>query len=127
MTRNLRDIDFLQHIETAIRKILAYTDGKSEQQFLADSVVQDATIRNFEIIGEAVNRLSDSLKDANPGIEWRKINGMRNRLIHGYFDIDLATVFDTVETALPDLLTKIAALRQSLETGTDGQSTRRNE
>lgn len=75
MTPRLRDDDYLQHIEDAIAKIGRFMSGKSDADFLADEFTQDAVIRNLEVIGEAVNKLSDGLKDANPAVPWLNISG----------------------------------------------------
>jgi len=113
VTPRLRDDDYLQHIEDAIAKIGRFMAGKSDTDFLADEFTQDAVIRNLEVIGEAVNNLSDGLKDANPGVPWLSISGMRNRLIHGYISVNLTTVLDTVRIMLPAFRTTVVSLRAS--------------
>ena len=106
------DDDYLQHIEDAIAKIARFMAGKSDNDFMSDDFTQDAVIRNLEVIGEAVNKLGVDLKMANPDIPWIGIGGMRNRLIHGYFSVNLTTVLDTVRIALPAFGAKIASLRK---------------
>ena len=74
------------------QKILSYTNGLSFEQFLLDSKTVDAVIRNFEIIGEAASRLPDEFKDKYPDIEWHRIRGLRNRIVHDYSGIDYEIV-----------------------------------
>ena len=73
-------------------------------------MIQDAVIRNFEIIGEAVKNLSDTLKQEQPSIPWRRIAGMRDKLIHDYFGVDLVMVWKTIEEELPTLHKQIKTL-----------------
>jgi uncharacterized protein with HEPN domain len=90
-----RDRLYLEHIVAAIELIRDYTrEGK--QGFLADRKTQDAVIRQLEIIGEATRQIGDELKSAHPGIPWRAMIGNRDRMIHGYFQVDLARVWATV-------------------------------
>ena len=93
---------FLQHIRDAIARIEAYTvDGR--RAFLADTMVQDAVIRNLEVIGEAVRNLPLDLRRQYPKIPWRSITALRNVLIHEYFGVDLEIVWRVVERRLPSL------------------------
>ncbi|MBM3556523.1 MAG: DUF86 domain-containing protein [Alphaproteobacteria bacterium] len=112
MKRTFDDDDYLQHIEDAIAKIDRYMTGKSDADFLSDEVIQDAIIRNLEVIGEAVSKLSEGLKKGNPDVAWIGISGMRNRLIHGYFNVNLKTVLDTIRVTLPVFLARIRSLRR---------------
>ena len=93
---------YLLHIRDAIDRIIAYTTG-GKDTFLADSKTQDAVIRNLEVIGEAVKNLSDQLKAAYTGVPWRQIAGMRDKMIHKYFGVDLELVWDAVDLDLPAL------------------------
>lgn len=104
-----QDRVYLLHIRDAIRRIRAYTTAGKEA-FLADSKTQDAVIRNLEIIGEAVKQLSAGLKDANPEVPWRRIAGMRDKLIHEYFGVNLRLVWEAVERELPGLLVSTEAI-----------------
>ena len=72
---------------------MAYTNGLSYEQFLADSKTVDAVVRNFEIIGEAANRLPDEIRDRFPNIDWQRIRGFRNRIVHDYMGIDYKIVW----------------------------------
>ena len=86
--------------------------GMSDATFLADDLTQDAIIRNLEIIGEAAGKLSAAFRNANSDVPWQKIAGMRNKLIHGYFSVDMPLVLDTVRVMLPDFRARIEALRR---------------
>ena len=85
-------------------KILLYTEGLSYEQFLNDSKTVDAVVRNFEIIGEAANRLPEDFKERYKNIEWTRIRGFRNRIVHDYFGIDYSIVWQIKETLLPELI-----------------------
>ncbi len=109
--------DFVSHIIEAADRILRYTKGMSREEFFADSLKQDAVIRNIEIIGEAAN----NLLGANPGIAvkypsipFTQIYGMRNRVAHGYFAVSLPMVWDAVEVDVPELRQKIAKVLEEL-------------
>ncbi|MBY0580015.1 MAG: DUF86 domain-containing protein [Burkholderiales bacterium] len=77
-------------------------------------MIQDAVIRNLEIIGEAVTKLGPDLKEQYKHVPWGEIAGMRNRLIHGYFAVNLRIVWDTVKEVLPEFLGKIEAIQSEL-------------
>lgn len=91
-------------------KILNYTESLSFEQFIGDSKTVDAVVRNFEIIGEAANRLPEDFKDSHSEIDWHRIKGFRNRIVHDYFGIDYSIVWKIKESFLPDLLIKLKAL-----------------
>lgn len=91
---------YLSDIVTAIDRILEYT-AAGRQRFLDDQLTQDAVVRNVEIIGEAVRNLSDATRQANPHVPWSKIVGTRDRVIHGYFRVDLDIIWEVVATELP--------------------------
>ncbi|MFD2888607.1 HepT-like ribonuclease domain-containing protein [Chitinophaga cymbidii] len=91
-------------------KILSYTKNLSYDQFVKDSMVIDAVIRNFEIIGEAANRLPEEFKEEHPDIDWHRIRGFRNRIVHDYFGIDYAIVWEIKNAFLPDLILKLRNL-----------------
>ena len=76
-------------------------------------MIQDAAVRNIEIIGEAIRGVTEATRHAHPEIPWKKIAGTRDRVIHGYFRVDIDIVWEIVETELPGLREKIAALLQS--------------
>jgi uncharacterized protein with HEPN domain len=100
---------YLAEIADAIDRALEYTiQGRTA--FLADPKTQDAVIRNIEIIGEAVKRLSAATREAHPEVPWSKIAGTRDRAIHGYFNVDLDIIWDVVETELPSLRERIVTI-----------------
>lgn len=88
-------------------KILDYTNSLSFEDFTKDSKTIDAVIRNFEIIGEAANRLPEEFKEKYPEIDWHRIRGFRNRIVHDYFGIDYAIVWEIKTSFLPGLLVKL--------------------
>lgn len=96
-------------ITRAGERILSYT-SEGRDAFMADPRTQDAVIRNLEIIGEAAGKLSDATKDAAAGVEWRRVVGMRNLLIHGYRDVNLETVWQVVAEELAPLLAAVRTL-----------------
>ena len=105
---------YLLHIRDAIRHIVEYTvTGK--ENFFADRKTQDAVVRNLEIIGEATKRVSLSLKSSHPDIAWKPIAGMRDKLIHDYFGVNVQLVWDAVERDLPALYEKVNGLLTTLD------------
>jgi uncharacterized protein with HEPN domain len=103
---------YLAHIRDAIQRIEAFTAG-GRDQFFADVMVQDAVIRNLEVIGEAVKGLSEALRSANPDVPWKQIAGMRDVLIHHYFGVKLETVWQVVIEHLPPLRERVVKLLSS--------------
>jgi uncharacterized protein with HEPN domain len=104
---------YLLHIRDAIRQIVEYTAIEKEA-FFADRKTQDAVVRNLEIIGEAAKRVSPGLKAAHPDIAWKPIAGMRDKLIHDYFGVNVQLVWDAVERDLPALYEKVKDLLKTL-------------
>ncbi len=97
----------IDDIKESCEKIFRYTDGLSFEQYESDSKTIDAVIRNFEIIGEAANRLSEDLKDKYPWIDWHKIRGFRNRIVHDYAGVDHEIVWKIIKDFLPMVLSEI--------------------
>jgi uncharacterized protein with HEPN domain len=106
---------FLNHILDAIKKIEKYTQGIDEETFKINDLVQDGVIRQIEIIGEAVKRLSNELTSQYSHIPWQDIAGMRDKLIHDYFGVDLDTVWLTVEKDIPELKEEIKRVIENLD------------
>jgi uncharacterized protein with HEPN domain len=105
--------EYLQHILDAIDRASAYVAGMDLEAFERDTRTQDAVIRSIEIVGEAANktRLADPEFAARfPDVPWDVIYGMRNRIVHDYFEVDLEIVWQTVQQDLPALRTQIAEL-----------------
>ena len=94
---------YLKDILDAIEKIERYVKNLSLEDFTKNELVIDAVIRNFEIIGEASKNIPDDLKLSYPDIPWKEMTGMRNKMIHEYFGVDLDIVWKTVKTRLPQL------------------------
>ena len=92
-------------------KILTYTKNLSLNEFINNSLIVDAVIRNMLIIGEAANRLPAEIKENNPQINWQRIRGFKNRIVHDYFGIDFTIIWQVKEIFLPDLVTKLSALQ----------------
>ena len=97
-------------------RILAYTDGLPQAEFVADDKTYDAVLRNLELLGEAATHIPASVREAHGDVPWRAIIGMRNRLIHGYLGIDDDLVWSAVRDDMPPLL---RALRKIGTTGVD--------
>jgi uncharacterized protein with HEPN domain len=99
--------DYLEHIRQAAAAACSYVEGMSKADFLADTRTQQAVVMNLVIIGKAATKLLQDyadFTDHHASIPWRSMKGMRNRIAHGYFEINLEVVWDTVQTALPELL-----------------------
>lgn len=105
--RTKKPIVYLRHIAACVSKIEEYTTGMTEERFLESPLVQDAVIRNLEIIGEATKRLDDTFRSSYPHIAWKNIAGMRDKLIHDYIGVDLWAVWGVVEDIMPDFSLQI--------------------
>lgn len=97
------DLIYIYHIRDSINKILEYTLGTDVNSFSLNSMMQDAIIRQIEIIGEASSKLSKTFRDSNSQIPWKNIIGMRNKLIHDYFGVDVMAIWETVVNDIPSL------------------------
>ena len=98
---------YLEEILTAIKKISRYTTGLTLESFSTDEKTVDAVLRNLEIVGEAAKRVPESIRRNHPDVEWKKIDGLRDILIHNYFAVDQEIVWDVVRNNLPDLQSRI--------------------
>lgn len=110
--------DYLDHMQQAATDACSFVDGMGKDDFLEDKRTQQAVIMSLIIIGEAAAKIMDvyaEFTQAHPEVPWRSMRGMRNRIAHGYFDINLDVVWDTVRTALPELLKQLPAVRQDAE------------
>src|SRR3989344_6812205 len=108
------DIVFIHHILNAINNIKISTKGLSKEEFQNNNDIKDACIRRLEIIGEAVKNISQELKNKYPLINWKKIAGTRDRVIHSYFSVNLDIVWDIIKKDLPDLKEKMLKIRTEL-------------
>jgi len=94
---------YLEDILDATRKITVYTGSLSKAAFLEDEKTLDAVVRNLEVIGEAVKKLPENLRAKHSAVEWKKIAGLRDILIHEYFGLDAEIVWDIVQNKVPAL------------------------
>jgi uncharacterized protein with HEPN domain len=101
------DTEFLSDISEAIRRIGIYIKDIDYENFLEDIKTQDSVIRNLEIIGEAVKNISDDFKDKHPQIPWKDWAGVRDKLIHHYFGVNLEVVWYIIKEDLPSLKEEI--------------------
>ena len=97
------------------QKIKQYTKGFDYKEFLTDDKTIDAVVRNFEIIGEAANRIDPDFRDQNPVIEWKRIRGFRNRIVHDYFGIDYEIVWNIIETYLDELTNNLETIIKEIK------------
>jgi len=113
MHRN--DLIRLRHIFDAGREAVAFSSGRSREDLDKDRMLSLALVRLLEIIGEAARGISQEFRDVYPDIAWKKMVGMRDRLIHGYFDVDLDVVWETVIEDLPPLITHLERIIDTVE------------
>ena len=117
MTEN-RLPDYIDHIQQAAADACSFVEGLAKDDFLTDKRTQQAVIMNLIIIGEAATKVMEGyagFTHAHPKVPWRNMRGMRNRMAHGYFDIDLHVVGATVQEWLPELRSQLPALRQDAQ------------
>jgi uncharacterized protein with HEPN domain len=104
--RQLRHTDYIGHMLEAISLARSYVEGLSKDDFLADKKTQQAVMLNIVVIGEAATQIADECPEfaaAHPDVPWKQMRGMRNRMAHGYFEINLDIVWDTLQQSLPEL------------------------
>ena len=107
----LRDDDILvKHILEAAEKSVRFLSDSTREDFKKDEKLSLSTVRLLEILGEAASQVSEDYRMSHQEIPWRHMVSLRNRLIHGYFDVDLDIVWDTVKTDLPPLIEKLKGL-----------------
>jgi uncharacterized protein with HEPN domain len=114
--------DYIDHIRQAAADACGFIAALSKEAFLADKRTQQAVIMSLIIIGEAATKVMDrhaGFVERHPEIPWRSMRGMRNRIAHGYFDINLDLVWETVQTALPVLLEGMSAMSEGSGPDTD--------
>jgi uncharacterized protein with HEPN domain len=110
--------DYIDQIQEAAADARSFVEGLNKDDFLADKRTQQAVIMNFIIIGEAATRVMDGytqFTQAHPEVPWRSMRNMRNRMAHGYFDINLDVVWETVQEWLPALLKQLPSVRQEAD------------
>ena len=104
------ELAYIEHIKEAISKILKYTQNLTREEFEENSMVQDAVIRNIEIIGEATKNISQEMTSLYKKIPWKEMTGMRDKLIHDYMGVEIGVVWKTIELDIPDLDELIKAI-----------------
>jgi len=105
---------YLKDIVDSIDSIMAYTKGISFEKFAKDKMKIDAVVRNFEIIGEATKHIPIKIRNAHTDIPWKEMAGMRDKIIHEYFGVDLEIVWKTIKSRLPKLKKTLLAIVNSL-------------
>lgn len=115
--KSLRAADYIGHMLDAIARIHEYTTGLDETAFTNTRLIQDAVVRNIEILGEAAQDMRKHCPewaDSHPDVPWQDIYGMRNRLAHGYFDVNYKAVWQVVVRELPELEPALHAIKKAI-------------
>ena len=107
MREPLRDKERLQHMLAAAERVIRYTSGKSFEDLKADDMMYYAVVKNIEIMGEAANLLSSEFVDSHTDTPWKQVRGMRNYIVHEYFQIDDVVVWGVVMEDIPVLRQQI--------------------
>lgn len=102
--------EYIHHILDEVDYILSQIKGMDFEAFISNPTMKRAFVRSLEIIGEASKKIPDDVRAVQPDIEWRKVTGMRDRLIHDYFGVDYTIVWDVATTKLQDLRSKMQTL-----------------
>jgi len=108
---------YVDDILESLTKIGIYVEGMSFDAFRKDSRTIDAVVRNFEIIGEASKQLPEDLRRKHPDVEWKEMSGMRDKLIHAYFGVNLEVVWKTAKERVPKLRLAVQQVLDELEGG----------
>ncbi len=109
-------------ILAAARQVAQFSEDLSFDEFVESELHQNAILHSLGIVGEASARLSDSTKQMYLEIPWTAVIGLRNRIVHGYFDIDLMVVFETVKQDIPNLISMLEGIVQRMNSDLDGNT-----
>ena len=110
--------DYLGHMQSAAEDACSFIVGMSRTEFFDDRRTQNAVVMSLIVPGEAAAKVMDTYPDfvaLHPEIPWRKMRGMRNRITHGYFEVDFEMVWETLTTALPELMPQLPAVRRDAD------------
>jgi uncharacterized protein with HEPN domain len=110
MSRKRRDKEYLADLVEAVHRIIDYSKDLTYVEFLADKKTQDAVLRNLQVIGEAVKKLSPRVKQAHPRLPWKQMAGMRDKVVHDYFGINYDIVWTLAIEELPALLPSLTSI-----------------
>jgi uncharacterized protein with HEPN domain len=113
------DLEFVQDMLERIQRIETFVES-GQDEFLQSVLIQDAVLRNFEVIGEATKRLSPGFRSAHPAIAWKRMAGFRDVIIHDYMGPQLAQIWETVEAALPILKTQLLEILNNSSLDAEG-------
>lgn len=105
---------YLEHILEAVERIREYT-AAGKERFLADGMTQDAVIRNLQVLGEAAKKVSASTAAAHSDVPWRRMTGLRDRVVHDYFGVSLEIVWDVVENHLDGVVLGVRKVLDRIE------------
>lgn len=106
---------FLKDIISAIEAIERFVEGMEYNDLVNNDLVSSAVIRKFEIIGEAARNIPDWIREKYPQIQWKRMVGMRDKLIHGYFGIDYELVWETIKTEFPKVKPELQKILEDIE------------
>jgi len=115
MPKKRKDVDYLEDIQEALCNIMEYIEGLTYEKFVLDKKTKDAVVHNLEIIGEAVKALSNNIRSEYSYVPWKKLAGVRDRLIRSYFNINYEIVWDIIKNDLPRLLGQIREILVALK------------
>jgi uncharacterized protein with HEPN domain len=110
-----KDIVYIKHIRDSIESILDYTKKLDKSDFENKAIVQDAVIRRIQVIGEAVKNISSTFREKYSAIPWKRIAGMRDKVIHGYFSLDIDIVWKVIMKDIPPLKKHVMKIIQNEE------------